>query len=117
MMFPCPICKTEVPVKKAKSGKHFLRCDDCSVLMFINDEATVALMEAGIEDENPALSPGSSSVDSQLKTIISELKAQKAEIAKLKEPKVAAQRATPRKKVKAASRKPMTVGEYIRANV
>ena len=125
MMFPCPICKTELPVKKAKSGKHFLRCDDCGVLMFINDEASLALMEAGIEDGSPAPSvqaPGPTpsanakrvadavkgEIMPLLKTMDKEIKELKGQVANPKAPR--------KRKAKATPRKSMTVGEYIRAN-
>ena len=118
MMFPCPICKTEVPVKKAKSGKHFLRCDDCSVLMFINDEASVALMEAGIEGENPAPSvqgrgsaPGVDAkkiADAVKGEIMPLLKGMNKEIKELKG------QAAPRKKTKAAARREgETAADYL----
>lgn len=51
---PCPGCGEQTPVKKGKSGKPYIRCDDCGIDVFVRGAKGVNKF---FGDDPPAADP------------------------------------------------------------
>ncbi len=45
MNFPCPLCGRPLPVRINKRDKPYLRCQECGVLMFVNNRAGIDALQ------------------------------------------------------------------------
>ena len=44
--FPCPICRGLLPVRTARTGKPYLRCDPCGMQLFVRGSAGIRTFSA-----------------------------------------------------------------------
>ena len=134
MKIECFLCSKVIPVQVSKKGLPWFYCDDCQFRGFINSEQGIAGLEAqGVDGEalevKPKIEPTGPPVQARgptpgvdtkqiaeavMREVLPHLKAVDAEIKRLKAQ--ANEPPGPKRKRKAAPKKPMTVGEYIEAN-
>lgn len=54
----CQFCDAEADIRRAKTGKPYIMCDECGTQVFARGDAAVASLEAKISGAGPALAPG-----------------------------------------------------------
>jgi predicted RNA-binding Zn-ribbon protein involved in translation (DUF1610 family) len=53
MNFPCPLCREQRPLRINRKNKPYFRCEDCGVLMFINDPKGIRHLETYRKPASP----------------------------------------------------------------
>lgn len=46
---PCPICGTEIPLRRARNGTFYLTCNACGMRCFLHGPRAVEIVQAVIE--------------------------------------------------------------------